>query len=351
MMTMPTTETIGTEDTGERCSSMTSSLAHRPMLIERLLTVPTTSRTQMVSPPDGSIASSTNNIVLATTKEQLTNSRLLTLSMLRNYFKLRKPAAASTASVDYYLALLDPSMPKLTNCGRYYRMRYVVYVDVKSRGVMATATARGYETRPTEDNWRCRGRQQQQQLPPQSTNQGAEPLLLQVGELHLYVNCGQEQDCAVERKDAKKITLMYENISFFLNQTPLTADQIERIGLVDSSLDRLVLSFRRILKQLDDDQRVAPGVTGSSLLLEQVKYPKSVTSFRNVDHVVGHFLRNQESMLAKLGGEDEDGLASSLGPKMMLANGTTNNGKQASVPIDASSFVLQMKHFIATSNF
>lgn len=249
--------------------------------------------------------------------------RVLELDQLRNYFQLTAPESGSygfdsvyQVKSRFFLSLLDPSMPRLTNCGNYYRMRYAVYVMPK----------RAANRSMFQGNWRNRAagrgyttaRADYEQPQQEDGVQASGGTVLHIGEMHLYtifpkdggkqrVSGGREwipQWC-LERPDY----IHYENISFFLNQTALSGEEQSALRATETDVNQMVQHFRRFLKHLNStyvSSTVSAAITNphevsynSTFLLEQLKYPKAGEHFTNPDRVCEQFVRNQMDMFAR----------------------------------------------------
>lgn len=215
--------------------------------------------------------------------------RILDLKNLRNYFCLSKPHQGSknrqqnlsnsiaqqySKSSDgfrYYLALLDQRMPRQTNCGNYYRMRYAVYCGING----------------SRKSWRSKA--DTDSILILST------VIAHIGELHLYTKVPDE--------DQIDSMIRYENISFFLNSNPIARDglQASERTLLDINFNQIGNHFRRYLKELHSI--ILPlhrsGGHQSTYLLEQLRYPKLRSDFINRDRNCERFLRTQSLMLAR----------------------------------------------------
>lgn len=268
--------------------------------------------------------------------QHLLSQHLLKLSSLRNYFQLLtteddgKLDEVNIGSINkaleqkvslkspYFLALVDPSMPRLTNCGYYYRMRYAVYVLLSASSNPSTKLVDH-----KSGGWRSK-----EQKP--ETPLSASDLVLHIGELHVYTifpKGGPEKGKSNNRQKeglqpkwclATPGYLHYENVSFFANSSPLKTIA----PLIEADIATLVLNFRQTLKLLNSvtvlkevqlgqnrqqklekvskkENFLQNTVTEScSLLLEQLKYPKSGASFSNTDRLSDAFVRNQADMFA-----------------------------------------------------
>lgn len=228
------------------------------------------------------------------------SNRVLELNQLKNYFLLAEPESSEHSlnrfNYKYYLSLLDPSMPRLTNCGHYYRMRYAVYVMPK---------------RPSNNrsmsfsNWRSSS---VENVPSSSFKKNQ---LVHIGEMHLYTIFPKEPKMESKEKLGKSAQtdfIHYENISFFLNQTPLTSQELCTLQMSENDLNQLAINFRRYLKHLNSIIVTVKTTTSylldqetfnSTFLLEQLKYPKSSDQFTNSDRFCDQFIRNQYEMFAR----------------------------------------------------
>lgn len=306
--------------------------------------------------------------------------RLLELSSLLNFFQLLVPEGAvdgddidgsssSLSYVDkqkaqkilcckspYFLTLLDPSMPRLTNCGYYYRMRYAVYVMVSTSSSTALSSSvpqKFAEHHISGNNWRsCNnnssssnslqplgGPSQLKVVPPAPSRGTSDPLVLHIGELHVYTIFPKEggggKGGKGSNKDADRSSqyfpkwcqpghIHYENVSFFANTALLNDEELAALQPVTASdISTMVLNFRRTLKLLNSvvinpvsgeirleqqqhsqHQPVEPDEIyqhsfESTLLLEQFKYPKCSATFSNTDRTVHQFVRNQVEMFSR----------------------------------------------------
>ncbi|OTF78752.1 hypothetical protein BLA29_005278, partial [Euroglyphus maynei] len=187
-------------------------------------------------------------------------SRVFELDNLRNYFQLYEPESSSVhqgghSSIrfryEYFLSLLDPTMPRLTNCGNYYRMRYAVYVAIKNPDVLA-------------NDWRNKP------VPPDESMKSlpGKRKLVHIGEIHLYTIV-PELSTGRRYHSIDRFTLApsihYENISFFSSQIPLSREELQVLQLSNngtSDFTTIVNHFRGYLKYLntivvvDDEHRM-----------------------------------------------------------------------------------------------
>ncbi|KAJ6225175.1 hypothetical protein RDWZM_003720 [Blomia tropicalis] len=279
-----------------------------------------------VIPKDEIVTITSSTVTNSVVQQHL--SRVLELDQLRNYFQLIEPSDSGSVESkfgngsQYFLSLLDQSMPRLTNCGHYYRMRYAVYALPRS-------VTRSMNT----SNWRNRG--QQSSAPSVSDSDSnsigrKRTLLLHIGEMHLYTIFPKDgvkpepesysRDLLPKWCRASSIPttvstsgkgsnyIHYENISFFLNQTPLTDDEWSTLKVSENEVNQMSMNFRRFLKQLNsivvnvcsgDQQSTNGGAYNSTCLLEQLKYPKTGDFFLNPDRISEQFLRNQAEMFAR----------------------------------------------------
>lgn len=303
------------------------------------------------------------------------SSRVLKLGQLKNYFRLSEPETSDYNQIrfnyKYYLSLLDPSMPRLTNCGHYYRMRYAVYVMAKP--------GTGFRSM-NQSNWRnssfvdasSRGQRQQQQQPQQQQSRCAQPQqqqtkqqqqpqqqhhLIHIGEMHLYTIFPKNNrlDAAAPRDKTTGTTVAgsdyihYENISFFLNQTPLTKSDLSTLQMTESDLNQLTINFRRYLKHLNSiivsvktatlNFHLDQGNFNSTFLLEQLKYPITSEQFANTDRLCEQFLRNQAEMFARYHQFHHGSTTSSSGDLLSkcATNTSLNNATNSTNASSASS--------------
>ena len=241
-------------------------------------------------------------------------NRVFELDNLRNYFQLNEPESSSfhhgqsTISTirfryEYFLSLLDPTMPRLTNCGNYYRMRYAVYVAIKNSDSMSN------DFNVAANDWR-----NMQASLPSTKLLPCKRKLVHIGEIHLYTIVPESTLSSgklYNSMDQSKLPpyIHYENISFFSSQIPLSREELQVLQLSNNSsgtsdFTTIVNHFRGYLKYLNtivvvDEHRMNAKPNRSTCLLEQLKYPKNLDQFSNPDRIFHQFNRTQCTMLAK----------------------------------------------------
>ncbi|KAH9417772.1 hypothetical protein DERP_011484 [Dermatophagoides pteronyssinus] len=305
-------------------------------------------------------------------------SRVFEMDNLRNYFQLNEPesstsstnhhSSSSSSSIsslsattttnpirfryEYFLSLLDPTMPRLTNCGNYYRMRYAVYVAIKNSDSFGGGGGGGIgggniDFNSITNDWRNK-QYQQQKVSPSSSLSSSKRKLVHIGEIHLYtivpesiVSIGRRYynnqhsiDYHNSNSTATSIlpSIHYENISFFSSQIPLSREELQVLQLSNnnnsisnnnngttngqSDFTSIVNHFRSFLKYLntiivtvsDENHHINNNNNGgsggkqsyrSTCLLEQLKYPKIIEQFINPDRIFHQFNRIQCTMLTK----------------------------------------------------
>ena len=276
-------------------------------------------------------------------KTMNSSNRMIDLDQLRNYFLLdRKEDTTTGYNVDggltratsqegtkmqYFLSLLDPSMPRLTNCGYYFRMRYAVYVSMKQWAMYKTSDS------SSTSNWRKR-RVPVERLVVSSEDRNsgevevrknASSLLLQqrknpllhIGEMHLYTIFPKDDkldqgNFNIEQlprwcKDGKSNFIHYENISFFQNQTPLNMEEEALMRVTETDIGHMIQNFRRVLKLFNSIDVPSSVISDSgeriyyisTYLLEKLKYPKLSDDITKPDRTCEQFFRNQMEMFAR----------------------------------------------------